>query len=76
MIRALVASNLHFEPSAITRTRLRAPRCRFDVGIAQSCGTLLKSAGLDVLRDSLLGLTLLGAVIFGFGVRRFRRQFG
>jgi ABC-2 type transport system permease protein len=33
-------------------------------------------AGLDVLWDSLLGLTLLGMGIFGFGVRRFRRQFG
>ena len=31
---------------------------------------LLKGAGLDVLWDSLLG-----AGIFGFGVRRFRRQF-
>jgi ABC-2 type transport system permease protein len=36
---------------------------------------LLKGAGLDILWDSLLGLTLLGSVIFGFGVWRFRRQF-
>jgi ABC-2 type transport system permease protein len=36
---------------------------------------LLKGAGLDILWDSLLGLTLLGGLIFGFGVWRFRRQF-
>jgi ABC-2 type transport system permease protein len=36
----------------------------------------LKGAGLDVLWDSLLGLALLGAAIFGFGVWRFKRQFG
>jgi len=36
---------------------------------------LLKGAGLDILWDSLLGLTLLGSVFFGFGVWRFRRQF-
>ncbi len=39
-------------------------------------GILLKGAGLAVLWDSILGLSLLGAVIFGFGVMRFRRQFG
>jgi ABC-2 type transport system permease protein len=44
--------------------------------IEMGYGILLKGAGLDVLWDSLLGLTLLGAAIFGFGVRRFRRQFG
>ena len=36
---------------------------------------LLKGAGLDILWDSLLGLTLLGIVIFSFGVWRFKRQF-
>lgn len=36
---------------------------------------LLKGAGLDILWDSLLGLTLLGVVIFFFGVWRFKRQF-
>lgn len=44
--------------------------------IEMGYGILLKGAGLDVLWDSLLGLTLLGVGIFGFGVRRFRRQFG
>ena len=31
--------------------------------------------GLDILWDSLLGLTLLGILIFIFGVWRFKRQF-
>ena len=39
-------------------------------------GILLKGAGLDVLWESLLGLSVLGAVIFGFGALRFRRQLG
>ncbi|HEB97514.1 MAG TPA: ABC transporter permease [Sedimenticola thiotaurini] len=39
-------------------------------------GILLKGAGLAVLWDSVIGLSLLGAAIFGFGVMRFRRQFG
>ena len=38
-------------------------------------GILLKGAGLDILWDSLLGLTILGVVIFTFGVWRFKRQF-
>jgi len=37
---------------------------------------LLKGAGLNILWDSLLGLTSLGVVIFTFGVWRFKRQFG
>ncbi|MBE9550811.1 MAG: ABC transporter permease [Proteobacteria bacterium] len=36
---------------------------------------LLKGAGLDILWDSLLGLALLGILIFTFGVWRFKRQF-
>jgi ABC-2 type transport system permease protein len=44
--------------------------------IEMGYGILLKGAGLAVLWDSLLGLTLLGAAIFAFGVHRFRRQFG
>ena len=39
-------------------------------------GILLKGAGLDILWDSVLGLAILGAVIFAFGVLRFKRQFG
>jgi ABC-2 type transport system permease protein len=41
-----------------------------------SYAILLKGAGVDILWDSLLGLTALGAVFFNFGVWRFRRQFG
>ncbi len=44
--------------------------------IEMAYGILLKGAGLTVLWDSLLGLTLLGSVVFLFGVWRFKRQFG
>ena len=37
---------------------------------------LLKGAGLDILWKLMLQLALLGSVVFGFGVWRFRRQFG
>ncbi|MCK4621377.1 MAG: ABC transporter permease [Desulfuromonadales bacterium] len=43
--------------------------------IEMSYGILLKGAGLRVLWDSLLNLTLLGGVIFAIGLWRFRRQF-
>jgi len=39
-------------------------------------GILLKGAGLEVLWDSVLGLAVLGSLLFAFGVFRFRRQFG
>ncbi len=38
-------------------------------------GILLKAAGLDILWDSVLAMALLGGVLFGFGMWRFRRQF-
>ncbi len=38
-------------------------------------GILLRGAGLSVLWDSLLWLSLLGSTAFLVGVRRFRRQF-
>ena len=44
--------------------------------IEMAYGILLKGAGLDILWDSLLGLTLLGSFIFAFGAWRFKRQFG
>jgi len=44
--------------------------------IEMGYGILLKGAGLNILWDSLIGLTLLGSVIFSFGVWRFKRQFG
>jgi len=43
--------------------------------IEVSYGILLKGAGIGILWDSLLGLSLLGSLVFGFGVWRFRRQF-
>ncbi len=36
---------------------------------------LLRGAGLDLIWDSVLAMALLGGTLFGFGVRRFRRQF-
>ena len=38
-------------------------------------GILLKGAGLRLLWDSALMMALVGAVIFGLGMWRFRRQF-
>jgi len=38
-------------------------------------GILLKGAGLNILWDSILAMAVLGAVLFGFGMWRFRRQF-
>jgi len=43
--------------------------------IEMSYGILLKGTRLNILWDSLLGLTSLGILVFGFGVWRFRRQF-
>jgi ABC-2 type transport system permease protein len=40
-----------------------------------SYGILLKGTGINILWDSLLGITLLGILVFSFGVWRFRRQF-
>ncbi len=44
--------------------------------IEMSYGILMKGVGLQTIWDSLLGLALLGSLVFGFGVSRFRRQFG
>jgi len=44
--------------------------------IDASYGILLKGAGLELLADSILAITLLGCSIFAFGLWRFRRQFG
>jgi ABC-2 type transport system permease protein len=38
-------------------------------------GVLLKGVGLELLWDSILTMALLGGVLFGLGLRRFRRQF-
>jgi ABC-2 type transport system permease protein len=44
--------------------------------IDASYGVLLKGAGMDLLWDSVLGILVLGSLTFGFGLWRFRRQFG
>ncbi len=44
--------------------------------IKASFGILLKGAGLKILWDSIAAMALLGGIIFGFGIWRFRRQFG
>lgn len=41
-----------------------------------SYGILFKGAGLDLLWDSVAAIAVLGGAVFGFGVWRFRRQFG
>jgi ABC-2 type transport system permease protein len=41
-----------------------------------SYGILLKGAGIAILWPEILQLTALGGMVFGFGVWRFRRQFG
>lgn len=46
---------------------------RYYIEIAN--GVLLKGAGLNILWDSVLAMAALGAVLFGFGLWRFRRQF-
>jgi ABC-2 type transport system permease protein len=40
-----------------------------------SYGILLKGVGLDVLWESVVGMVVLGGLLFGFGMWRFRRQF-
>jgi ABC-2 type transport system permease protein len=38
-------------------------------------GVLLKGVGIELLWDSILAMALLGGVLFGMGMWRFRRQF-
>lgn len=40
-----------------------------------SFGILLKGAGIDTLWPSILSIAVLGSIVFGFGLWRFRRQF-
>ena len=42
-----------------------------DVGL----GILLKGAGLNFLWKPILGIAVLGSVVFSFGMWRFRHQF-
>jgi ABC-2 type transport system permease protein len=60
-------------PAGMREAMFLSPLYHF---IEMGYGILLKGAGLDVLWDSLLSLVLPGIVIFGFGVWRFKRQFG
>lgn len=39
-------------------------------------GIMLKGAGIRALWDEILGMALLGSIIFGMGMWRFRKQFG
>jgi len=39
-------------------------------------GILLKGAGVSLLWEKILGLLVMGSVMFGFGAAMFRRQFG
>lgn len=41
-----------------------------------SFGCLCKGAGVRLLWDSILAMALVGSVVFGVGMWRFRRQFG
>jgi len=43
--------------------------------IDASFGVLLKGAGLGLLRGSILGMSALGATLFGLGIWRLRTQF-
>lgn len=39
-------------------------------------GILLKGADIDILRDSILALVLVGGAIFALSVWRLKHQFG
>jgi hypothetical protein len=49
--------------------------CTTSIGLLVSLFARTKGAKIRILRDSLLGLGMLGSLVFGFGVWRFRRQF-
>ena len=59
-------------PSGIRQAMYASPLYYY---IEMAYGILLKGAGLDILWDSLLGLIVLGSLIFTFGAWRFKRQF-
>ncbi len=60
-------------PEFLRRAMVLSPLSYF---IEMAYGILLKGAGVKLLWDAILGLALLGSLLFGFGVWRFRRQFG
>jgi ABC-2 type transport system permease protein len=44
--------------------------------IDASYGVLLRGEGIDLLWHSVLGIFILGSIVFSFSLWRFRRQFG
>jgi ABC-2 type transport system permease protein len=56
------------------KARAKAP-CPLYYFIDASYGILLRGAGLDIVWDSMAGMTLLGGLALGLGMWRFRRQF-
>ena len=82
MLTVLIVAPMIFLSGAWTPPEAMAPWMRFIMYISplhyyiDSClGILLKGAGLNLLWDSILVMTLLGAVALGLGIWRFRRQF-
>ncbi len=56
-----------------TRNLMILSPLRYFIEIAH--GILLKGSDLSILWDSVLAMALLGGVLFGFGMWKFRRQF-
>ncbi|MET0515015.1 MAG: ABC transporter permease [Nitrospiraceae bacterium] len=56
-----------------TRNLMILSPLRYFIEIAH--GILLKGSDLTILWDSVLAMALLGGVLFGFGMWKFRRQF-
>ena len=82
MLTVLIVSPIIFLSGAWTPSEAMAPWMRFIMYISplhyyidSSLGILLKGAGPDMLWDSVLTMTLPGCAVFGFVMRRFRRQF-
>jgi ABC-2 type transport system permease protein len=82
MMTVLIVAPMIFLSGAWTPPEAMAPWMRFIMYISPlhyyidaSLGILLKGAGPAILWDSILIMTLLGSLVFGLGIWRFRRQF-
>ena len=82
MLTVLIVSPMIFLSGAWTPPEAMAQWMRVIMYISplhyyiDSCmGILLKGAGLDILWDSVLTMTLLGGAVFALGMWRFQRQF-
>lgn len=82
MMTVLIVAPMIFLSGAWTPPEAMASWMRFIMYISPlhyyidaSLGILLKGAGPAILWDSILIMTLLGGVVFGLGIWRFRRQF-